>query len=101
MLAYRSSVHETTKETSFKLMFGREVRLPVDVMFGHPAPPTSSCTQYVENLRKTLESAYQRVRQHLTTQDRRQKQIYDRKVEGAPYAVGDKVRLHSPAVPRG
>ena len=38
MLAYRSSVHETTKETPFKLMFEREVRLPVDVMFGHPAP---------------------------------------------------------------
>ena len=101
MLAYRCSVHETTKETPFKLMFGREVRLPVDVMFGHPAPPPSSCTQYVENLRKTLESAYQRVRQHLTTQHRRQKQICDHKIEGAPYAVGDKVWLHSPAVLRG
>lgn len=101
MLEYRSSVHETTKETPFMLMFGREARLPVDVMFGHPAPPPSNCTQYVENLRKMLESAYQRVRQHLNTQHRRQKQIYDRKVEGVPYAVGDKVWLHSPAVPRG
>jgi hypothetical protein len=82
-------------------MFGREARLPVDIMFGHPAPPPSNCTQYVKNVRKTLESAYQRVRQHLNTQHRRQKQIYDRKVEGAPYAVGDKVWLHSPAVPRG
>ena len=34
MLTYRSSVHEATKETPFKLMFGHEVCLPVDIMFG-------------------------------------------------------------------
>ena len=34
MLAYRSSVHETTKQTPFFMSFGREVRLPVEVMFG-------------------------------------------------------------------
>ena len=33
MLAYRTSVHEATKHTPFSLMFGREVQLPIDVMF--------------------------------------------------------------------
>ena len=42
-----------------------------------------------------------KVRQHLKVQHRRQKQHYDRKVAGTPYTVGDKVWLHSPAVPRG
>ena len=34
MMAYHSSVHETTKATPFSLMFGREVQLPIDVMVG-------------------------------------------------------------------
>ena len=33
MLAYRTSVQKTTKATPFSLMFGREIRLPIDVMF--------------------------------------------------------------------
>ena len=30
-----------------------------------------------------------------------QKQLYDRKVHGKPYEIGDMVWLHSPVVPRG
>jgi len=43
MLAYRTSVQETTGASPFSLMFGREARLPIDVMFGLPTGqiPTS------------------------------------------------------------
>ena len=34
MLAYRTSVQETTGASSFSLMFGTEACLPLDVMFG-------------------------------------------------------------------
>ena len=34
MLAYRSSIHETLGETSNFMMFGREVSMPVDLLFG-------------------------------------------------------------------
>ena len=36
MLAYRSSSHQTTHQSPFMLTFGREVSLPVDVMFDQP-----------------------------------------------------------------
>jgi len=34
LLAYRSSVHESTGETPNNVIFGRELRLPCDMLFG-------------------------------------------------------------------
>ena len=36
MLVYRTSVQESTGCTPFELVFGRDARLPVDVMYGLP-----------------------------------------------------------------
>lgn len=36
MMAYRSSVHESTCTTPSMMTFGREIRLPIDLIFGHP-----------------------------------------------------------------
>jgi transposase InsO family protein len=38
MLAYRSSVHETTNVTPNEMMFSRQVTLPIELMYGKPAP---------------------------------------------------------------
>ena len=68
MFAYRTSVHEATKHTPFSLMFGREVQLPIDVMFGLPTG-SGQCTNvpaYVKELRMWLSEAYERVRLHLS-----------------------------------
>ena len=43
MLAYRTSVQESTGCTPFELVFGREAPLPVDVMYG--LPPQTSPTE--------------------------------------------------------
>ena len=102
MLAYRTSTQESTGCTPFYLMFGREARLPADVMFG--LPPNSSpqqVNQYALDLRARLEGAYQLVRVHMGIQHLRQKTLYDRLVHGDLYKAGDLVWLHCPAVPRG
>ena len=79
LMAYRSSEHETTKCTPY-FMFGREVRLRVDIMFGRcPEEPGV-------NLRNALEQA---------------NDYYDVRVFEEPYVAGDRVWLDVPAVKKG
>ena len=103
MLAYRTSIHEATKHTPFSLMFGREVQLPIDVMYGLPSgtEQPANVPLFVKNLRKWMSEAYERVRSHLSSEQRRHKQLYDVKVAGKPFTRGSKVWLNNPVVPRG
>ena len=41
------------------------------------------------------------VREHCKSEHKRQKAIYDEKIHGKPFDLGDNVWLHSPAIPRG
>ena len=100
-LAYNTSVHQTTGYSPFFLMFGRQVRIRVDVMYGTPTPQGSTVPQYVADLRSSLSAAYEHVRERMGCKLDHQKELYDRKVHGQPFKPGELVWLHSPAVPRG
>ena len=73
LMAYRASVHDTTKFTPYRLMFGREIRLPVDVMFGKTPDPVQEHTAYARELRARLENAFELVREHTRAAQKRQK----------------------------
>ena len=64
MFAYCTSLQECTGCTPFQLVFGRDVRLPIDVMFGLPPhyPPTEP-NKYAVDLRLRLDRAYRQVRE--------------------------------------
>ena len=102
MLAYRTSVQETTGATPFSLMFGRPAQLPIDLEFNLPtATYGNSPNSYQHQLREHLQQAYQTVRKHTLREQSRHKHLYDRRAHGTPYSIGDEVWLHCPAVPRG
>ena len=54
MMAYRSSIHASTQYTPFCLLFGHEMRLPIDVMFGRQPNHQLEVSEYVRDLRDTL-----------------------------------------------
>ena len=87
MMAYRSSVHGSIGHPPFELMFGREIRIPLDAMMGSADSTGHSYTEFVADLRENLETAYQDVRQNLKMAQRRQKDAYDKGVKH--YQAGD------------
>ena len=100
-MAYNSSVHASTGYTPFYLMFGREARLPIDIAYGTKLPVQRSTGDYATQMKSSLEDAYASVRMNLNASHRTQSELYNRKVHGKPYATGDLVWLHNPAIHPG
>ena len=56
LMSYRSAVDETTKLTPAVLMFGRELRVPLDLLLGRPQADIEeqSYLEYAERLRAAI-----------------------------------------------
>ena len=54
MMAYRSSVHESTAFSSNEMMLGCEVLLPLDLIIGQAEPTGNSTTQYADRLSEQM-----------------------------------------------
>ena len=94
-MAYNSSTQSSTGYTPFYLMFGRQARLPIDVLYGTREELYPFCAEYARLLQTRLSSAFAIVRQHITTTHQQQKEFYDAKIHGEPYNAGDYVWLHN------
>ena len=93
LLAYRSSPQQSTLCTPNLLMFGREVRLPLEAIVGTPPrEPTPECpSEYVEWAKFTLENAFQFARKSLQKSFKRQKRNYDSHLKSRGLPIGSKV----------
>ncbi|XP_071481152.1 uncharacterized protein [Diadema antillarum] len=95
MLAYRSAVQESTGETPVMMMLGREVTLPVDLMFSTPASETEERekSDYAQILRHTLQEVHEVAREKMKSSAQRQAKLYDRNTKLRSYSKGDWVWL--------
>lgn len=100
-MAYRSTVHETTGITPNKLMLGREINTPLSLMAELPPDSPKTTLEYVEELQRRFQSAHKLAREHIKTQQRRQKLNYDKKISGKALKEGDLVWLYLPRTHRG
>lgn len=65
LVAYNTSTHATTGFTPFYLMFGRQARIPADLMYGTAEPESLNCTEYAAKLQESLSKAYTVARKHV------------------------------------
>lgn len=89
--AYNSTRHESTGQSPYRLMFGREPLLPVDVAFGINNQEKKSLTKYIEDLRTRMKTAYHLARKSADRLRVKQGKYYDLKVRGIDLHDGDRV----------
>lgn len=94
LLAYRSSVHESTNQTPYMMMFGRHALLPIDLVC---IPPSSEINmtshEYVHTLQQRLQKVHNIARSEMAKASDRQKKHYDHRVHVIPFEEGDLVWL--------
>ena len=76
------------------------MRLPLDIIYRPPLTEKSRA-DYANDVRCTLEQAYETVREKLHLAHERQKDYYDRRSHGSRYQSGDSVWLFNPAPQKG
>jgi hypothetical protein len=89
--AYRATVHESTGFTPNYLVFGRENRMPVDIVLASVDDPKPVCTietEYAADLIERLQQAYQKAREHLHRCAEMRKKAYDMRVKPAEFELG-------------
>ena len=97
MAAYRVSRHEATGFSLNHLVFGREVRAPIDLILGAANDlPASSREDFVERQERLYREAYSMVCAHLGEQGQWQKQSYNMRVQPTTFPVMTWAWLYSP-----
>ena len=100
LIAYHSALQASIGYTPYFLLYGREVRLLLDVINSLPERDQSR-TDYAIEVRKTLDQAYEVARDHLQLAHKRQKDYYDRRTRGKRFKQGESVWLHTPVLEKG
>jgi hypothetical protein len=95
LLAYRSSVQESTGYTPSKMMLGQEPILPADLLFGADKPETeaASPSNFIQQKRVIMNKIHEIARHNMSLASDRQKKQYDHRANSISYQIGDKVWL--------
>ena len=98
VMAYRSSVHESTGFSPYRLMFGEECTLPMDIGLPRqqPDPQEGITSPYAVWVKDSLEVAFDQARRH-SGEAVRQKRLYDQRAVRHLFAIGDWVMRYYPA----
>ena len=103
LMAYRSSTQESTGETPHAMLYGEEMKLPIDISSApsdHREDEDHS-TDYVQELRRKLKCNHERAREVLKQAAKRQKRNHDRNVILHPVSEGTFVWLHNEVRKKG
>jgi hypothetical protein len=101
LLAYRASTHDTMGLTPASLVFGRELRLPCDLLCGVPPNKERPTTDYATGLVDHLHDIHQYARQHLKLASKRIKTWYEKLANSTGYQKGNRVWLYRPTCKKG
>lgn len=94
--AYNCTKNEVTGYSPYELMFGRQPRLPVDLVFGLPVSNIKKThSQYVADLKCRLEESYKIAISNAGKNAQHNKTRFDKRVTESVLHVGDRVLVRN------
>lgn len=99
--ALRSSVCRSTGFTPNKLMLGREVYTPADLIYPGGKKESVTVSEYVKNLDQSMVQAHEQARQTLQSNLEVRKRDYDLRLNSRSYCLGDIVYILDCASKKG
>ena len=96
--AYRSSPHESTGESTFFMLYGRDPLFPIDISI---TPTELWKKNNDEDVINQLQDARSLVLKSIKEAQKKQQKYYNKNRKDEGYRIGDKVLLLKPAVEKG
>ncbi len=100
LFAYRTATHESTGESPFYLLYGRDAILPVNLHYNIPTTYADE-RAYKEVLTERLQDAWKLTRINIQKAQEHQKSSYDKSVIASDFHIGDQVLIHTPRPKKG
>ena len=104
LLAYRSSVNVSTGYTPHFLLFGYEIKLPLDCIMPTPDQKREEMQNSLilaDKYHLAMLDAFENARSNMNTAQKQQQTVYDRRLFGQRFKINDKVWLHEFVKPAG
>ena len=102
LFAYRACPQESTKESPFFLLYGRDPALPTEEALTQPKTRYQvDLTDYRADLTDGLTTAWSLAREQIQKSQHKQKKYYDRSASASNLQVGDRVFLYVPSAKAG
>ena len=91
LFAYRTSPHKSTNETPFKLIYGRDAHLPMDLNLTEAQFTEENIDSYALDLANRFTEAYEIIRQNIQQSQKDQQKYYNKKRQDISFNIGDLV----------
>ena len=102
LFAYRASLQESTKESPFFLLYGRDPRVPTSTVLTYQRSPyTIDINDYKSEMMTSLSQAWKLAQENIKVAQKRQKTQYDKKTCDTNLKVGDRVMVLMPSEAKG
>ena len=102
LFAYRVAVQESTQDSPYFLLYGRDARTPTETALSQPRTPYQvDLSDYKTELLANLSEAWALAHSHIDRAQEKQKQQYDRKSKEIRWKEGDRVMVHMPGTVKG
>ena len=98
LFAYRSSLQQSTSESPFFLLYGRDARLPTsELLEAETTRYPFEITDYKMELMTSMSEAWQLARSNVEKAQCRQKRCHDQNAKEPKFSVGQRVFVFMPA----